>query len=313
MNFLTNLNLNKNELQNVVIQNLAVAPENPKEGQIYYDTKAKQYYGFRNGQWKVLGADLPTITVDTVEGLKAALDKKAEKEFEHTHANKAALDSITDQRISNWDDANSKKHTHNNKSVLDGITSQKVTNWDNSLGNAKSYTDQKIADLIGGAPEALDTLKELGDALNKHEGEYNALLSVVGGKAEKSYVDGELAKKASIDQLEQGLNLKANLSYVDAELAKKSDKTHKHNWSEIQNKPSMFAPRKYVQEFGATNSTRYTITHNLGTADITVTIVDKVTNQVVLADVTFSNTNQLVIDMGAAPLQANAYKVVVVG
>ena len=175
MNFLTNLNLNKNELQNVVIQNLAVAPENPKEGQIYYDTKAKQYYGFRNGQWKVLGADLPTINVGTVEGLQAALDKKADKEFEHTHANKAALDSITDQKIANWDDANSKKHTHSNKSVLDGITSTKVSNWDNSLGNAKTYTDQKIADLVGGAPEALNTLKELGDALTNHEGEYNAL------------------------------------------------------------------------------------------------------------------------------------------
>lgn len=313
MNFLTNLNLNKNELQNVVIQNLAVAPENPKEGQIYYDTKAKQYYGFRNGQWKVLGADLPTINVGTVEGLQAALDKKADKEFEHTHANKAALDSISDQKIANWDDANSKKHTHNNKSVLDGITSQKVTNWDNSLGNAKSYTDQKIADLIGGAPEALNTLKELGDALTSHEGEYNALLTVVGGKAEKSYVDAQLANKASIEQLESGLNLKANLAYVDEQLALKSDKTHKHNWAEIQNKPSMFAPRKFTQDFGATNTTRYTITHNLGTADVTVTLVDKVTNQVVFADVTFSNTNQLVIDMGAAPLQANAYKVVVVG
>ena len=313
MNFLTNLNLNKNELQNVVIQNLAVAPENPKEGQIYYDTKAKQYYGFRNGQWKVLGADLPTINVGTVEGLQAALDKKADKEFEHTHANKAALDSITDQKIANWDDANSKKHTHSNKSVLDGITSTKVSNWDNSLGNAKTYTDQKIADLVGGAPEALNTLKELGDALTSHEGEYNALLTVVGGKAEKSYVDAQLANKASIEQLESGLNLKANLAYVDEQLALKSDKTHKHNWAEIQNKPSMFAPRKFAQDFGATNSTRYTITHNLGTADVTVTIVDKVTNQVVFADVTFSNTNQLVIDMGAAPLQANAYKVVVVG
>lgn len=313
MNFLTNLNLNKNELQNVVIQNLAVAPENPKEGQIYYDTKAKQYYGFRNGQWKVLGADLPTINVGTVEGLQAALDKKADKEFEHTHANKAALDSITDQKIANWEDANSKKHTHSNKAVLDGISSTKVSNWDNALGNAKTYTDQKIADLIGGAPEALDTLKELGDALKNHEGEYNALLTVVGGKAEKSYVDAQLAKKASIEELENGLNLKANLAYVDEKLALKSDKTHKHNWAEIQNKPSMFAPRKFTQDFGATNTTRYTITHNLGTADVTVTIVDKVTNQVVFADVTFSNTNQLVIDMGAAPLQANAYKVVVVG
>ena len=34
-----------------------------------------------------------------------------------------------------------------------------------SLSTAKLYTDQKVASLVGGAPEALDTLKELADAL----------------------------------------------------------------------------------------------------------------------------------------------------
>lgn len=33
-----------------------------------------------------------------------------------------------------------------------------------SLSTAKLYTDQKVASLVGGAPEALDTLKELADA-----------------------------------------------------------------------------------------------------------------------------------------------------
>ena len=43
---LVNLDMNKNEIQNVVMQSLATAPASPKEGQYYYnsaDGKAYQY------------------------------------------------------------------------------------------------------------------------------------------------------------------------------------------------------------------------------------------------------------------------------
>jgi hypothetical protein len=38
MKYLSNLNLNKNELQNVRLQNLATTPADPVTGQIYYNT-----------------------------------------------------------------------------------------------------------------------------------------------------------------------------------------------------------------------------------------------------------------------------------
>ena len=55
MNFLTNLNLNKNEIQNVVIQPLAVAPSNPKEGQIYYNSTDKFIYRYNGTAWGPIG------------------------------------------------------------------------------------------------------------------------------------------------------------------------------------------------------------------------------------------------------------------
>lgn len=55
MNFLTNLNLNKNELQNAVIQPLAVAPTSPKAGQIYYNSGDKFIYRFDGDNWSPIG------------------------------------------------------------------------------------------------------------------------------------------------------------------------------------------------------------------------------------------------------------------
>ena len=46
--FVTNLDLNKNEIQNAVLQPLAVAPTNPKLAQIYTNSTDKILY-----QWSL--------------------------------------------------------------------------------------------------------------------------------------------------------------------------------------------------------------------------------------------------------------------
>ena len=49
--FLYDVDLNKNELQNAVIQPLSAAPSNPKEGQVYYNTTDKNIYKYDGTSW----------------------------------------------------------------------------------------------------------------------------------------------------------------------------------------------------------------------------------------------------------------------
>lgn len=48
---LTDLNMNQNELQNLVIQNLASAPASPKAGQEYFNTTDNKKYIYDGSQW----------------------------------------------------------------------------------------------------------------------------------------------------------------------------------------------------------------------------------------------------------------------
>ena len=60
--YLNNIDLNKNQLQNAVIQPLGTAPSNPIEGQIYYNSTDDKIYVYDGADWQPVG------DVHTIEG-----------------------------------------------------------------------------------------------------------------------------------------------------------------------------------------------------------------------------------------------------
>ena len=60
---------------------------------------------------------------------------------------------------------------------------------DGAYANSNKYTDQKIAYLINGAPETMDTLKEVADAIEKNKSVLEALDKSIGTKANQNELD----------------------------------------------------------------------------------------------------------------------------
>lgn len=74
--------------------------------------------------------------------------------------------------------------------IQNKVVSNKFAEIETSISSAKSetktYTDTKIANLINGAPETLDTLKEVADAITASKSVEEALNKAIGTKANDS-------------------------------------------------------------------------------------------------------------------------------
>ena len=237
--FLVDLNLLKNEIQNGVFQHLAGHPENPKEGQFYYNTVEKKFYVFEGEAWACF---------DSASAMLEKLEKKADKAYTGTlvdggvatelasaldettkavNANKASLDTLNGGAEVAGSVANSVK------TAIEGLNSEKAQEAGaDGLALSIKLEDGKVTELTGsiaadtydahGAAKAVQgettaTVKEVEDAVAVLNGDKTA-----AGSVAKSISDA-LGEVTSENYVTKAAQVNANISTLDAKIKSLED------------------------------------------------------------------------------------------
>lgn len=198
--FLTSIDLNKNEVQNVAMHKLAVAPSTPTLGQFYFNTVNNRAYCWSGSKWVGMDAVDSTMTgadiVTAINGSAGVID----------------LDNLA----ASVGSAVTNNHTHSNKAVLDATTASFTTADETKLdGIAAGAQVNNIS-----AINATD-LTDAGDTtLHYHAADRNranhtgtqSADTLTDGTTNKAYTATEKTKLAGI---EAGAEVN-NISYVNA-------------------------------------------------------------------------------------------------
>lgn len=149
---LVNLDLMGNQLQNASIQPLAIAPANPKLGQIYYNTTDNKLYSFDGTQWNVVGADVS----DASETVKGIIELATQAEVT---AGTDAVRAVTPKTLKTELDKKVTVGTIKLADVTDvTATATEVNYLDGVTSNVQTQLDAKIPSSEKGAANGVATL-----------------------------------------------------------------------------------------------------------------------------------------------------------
>lgn len=195
MHILNNLDLHKNQLLNTVFENLAVQPASPVKGQVYFNSETNTLKVWSGTKWLNGGTEeIPALIIANITGLQSALDGKVDTsrvltdvpvnaKFTDTIATKASVG------LGNADNTSdlAKPISTATQAALELKESIANVNTKTAIAetNAKAYADNEIGKLLGsGTSAALDTLKELAEALGNDPNFAATITGMLGLKTE---------------------------------------------------------------------------------------------------------------------------------
>lgn len=154
----------------------------------------------------------------TESEVNALLNGKSDTDHGHTeYYSKSEIDSTVSTLNSDISGKSDSGHDHNDKYYTETEIDNKIntinttittkeaalqtsiaTNKTSAVTEARSYTDTAISNLVNSAPESLNTLKELADAIELHKDDYEAYVETVNAAILKAKTDA-IAEAAAKD------------------------------------------------------------------------------------------------------------------
>ena len=318
--YLNNLDLNKNQLQNAVIQVLGTAPANPVSGQIYYNSSDNYVYYYNGTAWTSFAGDIEEITTSTANQLTVTNGAGPVAQLAiitATVANNGTALATGDQiydfvigtPISDLAAATSNLDLGSNKLI-------NVTDPTNAQdGATKAYVDAAV---VGGltykggynATSNTPALDSRATQIAVTQGDAYTVTTAGTFYGENVEIGDFLIAETNINagsgslsdwtRVQSNIDL-ATAAATDAAAVKGISGYDSADFAVTANGWVQLATKQYVTSIGNASATSYTVTHNLNSKDVMVQLYDVSSDDTVIADVVRTSVDVVTVDFSTAP------------